>query len=92
MSFLAVGLLCLRKAKSGGLSTWSSQITAHNEMLLRGRKVSDELCLYLALNPVVLYPIFRARCGVSVSQVRAVVALPAISASKVPCRTDDLQL
>lgn len=35
----AVGLLCLRKAREGGLSTWSSQITAHNEMLLRGRKV-----------------------------------------------------
>jgi Taurine catabolism dioxygenase TauD, TfdA family len=38
-----VGLLCLKQAKEGGLSSWASSITAHNEMLKRGRKDLVEL-------------------------------------------------
>lgn len=30
-----VSLLCLRPARSGGLSSWSSSITTHNEILRR---------------------------------------------------------
>ncbi|KAK9857232.1 hypothetical protein WJX84_004664 [Apatococcus fuscideae] len=30
-----VGLLCLKQAKSGGLSSWASSVTAHNELLRR---------------------------------------------------------
>eukprot|EP00884_Botryococcus_braunii_P013847 jgi/Botrbrau1/22463/Bobra.0091s0065.1 len=33
-----VGLLCLKQAKEGGLSSWASSITAHNEILRRGRR------------------------------------------------------
>ena len=30
-----VALLCLKNAKSGGLSSWSSSMTVHNEILRR---------------------------------------------------------
>jgi len=33
-----VGLLCLKQAKEGGLSSWASSISIHNEMLKHGRK------------------------------------------------------
>jgi Taurine catabolism dioxygenase TauD, TfdA family len=33
-----VGLLCIKQAKEGGLSSWASSITAHNEILRRGRR------------------------------------------------------
>ena len=32
---LAAALLCLKHAKSGGLSSWSSSMTVHNEILRR---------------------------------------------------------
>ena len=34
----AVGLLCLRRALQGGLSSWASSISVHNELLRRGRR------------------------------------------------------
>ncbi|KAK9862136.1 hypothetical protein WJX84_008907 [Apatococcus fuscideae] len=33
-----VGLLCLKRAKQGGDSSWSSAISVHNELLKRGRQ------------------------------------------------------
>ena len=36
-----IALLALNKAKSGGSSKWVSGIAIHNELLRRGRKVSD---------------------------------------------------
>eukprot|EP00884_Botryococcus_braunii_P012120 jgi/Botrbrau1/20909/Bobra.0135s0040.1 len=41
-----VGLLCLKTAREGGLSSWASSITAHNEMLRLGRRDLVE-CLAL---------------------------------------------
>ena len=35
----AVGLLCLRPGLQGGLSSWASSISVHNELLRRGRRV-----------------------------------------------------
>ena len=35
-----VALLCLRTGKEGGLSSWSSSVSVHNELLRLGRKVS----------------------------------------------------
>lgn len=32
------GLLCLKTAKSGGESSWSSSVAVHNELLRIGRK------------------------------------------------------
>ena len=32
-----VGLLCLKQAKEGGMSSWASSITIHNELLKLGR-------------------------------------------------------
>lgn len=34
-----VALLSLRLAKEGGLSSWSSSVSVHNELLKLGRKV-----------------------------------------------------
>ena len=34
-----VALLCLRTGKEGGLSSWSSSVSVHNELLRLGRKV-----------------------------------------------------
>ena len=34
-----VALLCLKQAKEGGLSSWSSSISVHNQVLLHGRSV-----------------------------------------------------
>ena len=33
----AVSLLCLAQAPEGGLSSWASSVTVHNEMIKRGR-------------------------------------------------------
>ena len=33
-----VGLLCLKRAKTGGDSSWSSAVSVHNELLRRGRQ------------------------------------------------------
>ncbi len=33
-----MGLLCLKTAKEGGLSSWASAIAAHNELLRLGRR------------------------------------------------------
>ena len=33
----AAGLLCLKTAKSGGESSWSSSVAVHNELLRLGR-------------------------------------------------------
>ena len=33
-----IGLCCLKKAKSGGSSTWASTITIINEVLKMGRR------------------------------------------------------
>eukprot|EP00884_Botryococcus_braunii_P012117 jgi/Botrbrau1/20906/Bobra.0135s0037.1 len=41
-----VGLMCLKTAREGGLSSWASSITAHNEMLRLGRRDLVE-CLAL---------------------------------------------
>ena len=38
-------LLSLNKAKSGGTSKWVSAVAIHNELLRRGRKVSNEFCI-----------------------------------------------
>lgn len=35
----AVGLLCLRPGLQGGLSSWASSVSVHNELLRRGRRV-----------------------------------------------------
>ena len=32
------GLLCLKAAKAGGESSWSSSVSVHNELLRLGRK------------------------------------------------------
>ncbi len=32
------GLLCLKRAKQGGDSSWSSAVSVHNELLRRGRQ------------------------------------------------------
>lgn len=32
---MSAALLCLKKAKMGGLSSWSSSMTVHNEVLKR---------------------------------------------------------
>ena len=32
-----VGLLCLKQAKEGGLSSWASSVTIHNELIKLGR-------------------------------------------------------
>ncbi len=34
-----VGLLCLRSGRAGGLSSWASSVSVHNELLRRGRRV-----------------------------------------------------
>ncbi len=34
-----VGLLCLRAGRAGGLSSWASSVSVHNELLRRGRQV-----------------------------------------------------
>ncbi|KAK9840646.1 hypothetical protein WJX81_006750 [Elliptochloris bilobata] len=34
----AVGLLCLRPGLEGGLSSWASSVSVHNELLRRGRR------------------------------------------------------
>jgi len=34
-----VGLLCLRSGREGGLSSWASSVSVHNELLRRGRRV-----------------------------------------------------
>jgi hypothetical protein len=34
-----VGLLCLRAGRAGGLSSWASSVSVHNELLRRGRRV-----------------------------------------------------
>ena len=36
-----VALLSLRVSKSGGLSSWSSSVSVHNELLRMGRKVCN---------------------------------------------------
>ncbi len=36
-----VALLCLRTGKEGGLSSWSSSVSVHNELLRLGRKVLE---------------------------------------------------
>lgn len=38
-----VTLLCLRNAKSGGLSSWSSSISVHNEILKRAPHLAEAL-------------------------------------------------
>jgi hypothetical protein len=38
-----VTLLCLRNAKAGGLSSWSSSITVHNEILKRAPHLAKVL-------------------------------------------------
>ena len=34
---MCAGLLCLKTAKSGGESSWSSSVSVHNELLRLGR-------------------------------------------------------
>lgn len=38
-----VTLLCLRNARSGGLSSWSSSISVHNEILRRAPHLAQAL-------------------------------------------------
>jgi hypothetical protein len=38
-----VTLLCLRNAKAGGLSSWSSSISVHNEILRRAPHLAEAL-------------------------------------------------
>lgn len=40
-----VALLSLKLSKEGGLSSWSSSVSVHNELLKLGRKVPHCLCL-----------------------------------------------
>ena len=39
-----VALLSLKLSKEGGLSSWSSSVSVHNELLKLGRKVQRALC------------------------------------------------
>ncbi|KAK9803616.1 hypothetical protein WJX72_005474 [[Myrmecia] bisecta] len=45
-----VGLLCLKQAKEGGLSSWSSSHAVHNELLQRAPELASELAQPLFLD------------------------------------------